>query len=341
MAYDLEEQEQLADLKAFWNKYGNLLTWVLIIAPRFLRRLQLLELPPAHARRPTPRPCTKSCRSRSTDKDNAKVQRIAADIETKFGGTAYAQMAALAAAKGAFDANDLKTAKTQLQWVVEHGSDEYKSIAKLRLAGVLLDEKAYDEGLKLLATEFMPQFAGAVADRKGDILVAQNKLAEARTAYQAALAAMDKKNPGRQLVEVKLESIGGTRGHAESAGLIRPADASDALYKSKNKVNDYAYYPETGWRERAGPDGRLFDPEFAQPVCLQAEGQPAGAAGRAERLDGRAHRLEARYRQGQRLHVLAGAGRRQRAGGRRRRRHRARRCGQRPPALAHQGGQRR
>jgi predicted negative regulator of RcsB-dependent stress response len=138
------------------------------------------------------------------------VQRIASDIEAKFGGTAYGQMAALGAAKGAFEANDLKTAKAQLQWVVEHGTDEYKSIAKLRLAGVLLDEKAYDEGLKLLATDFVPQFTAAVADRKGDILVAQNKLVEARAAYVAALAAMEKKNPGRQLVQVKLESIGGT-----------------------------------------------------------------------------------------------------------------------------------
>ena len=54
-----------------------------------------------------------------------------------------------------------------------------------------------------------PAFAGSVADRKGDILVAQNKLAEARTAYQAALDATDKKNPGRQLIQLKLEAIGG------------------------------------------------------------------------------------------------------------------------------------
>jgi predicted negative regulator of RcsB-dependent stress response len=119
-------------------------------------------------------------------------------------------MAALSTAKGAFEANDLKTAKTQLQWAIEHGTDEYKSIAKLRLAGVLLDEKAYDEGLKLLATDFLPQFKAAVADRKGDILAAQNKLAEARAAYLAALAGMGKNDPGRQLVQVKLESIGGT-----------------------------------------------------------------------------------------------------------------------------------
>ncbi len=209
MAYDLEEQEQLAELKAFWNKYGNLLSWVLIIVLgsyagynfwTYHQRSQAADASGLY----------EELQKSLTDKDNAKVQRIAGDVESRFGGTAYAQMAALAAAKGAFDANDLKTAKTQLQWVVEHGNDEYKSIAKLRLAGVLLDEKAYDEGLKLLNTEFVPQFAGAVADRKGDILVAQNKLAEARTAYQAALAAMDKKNPGRQLVQVKLESIGGT-----------------------------------------------------------------------------------------------------------------------------------
>jgi predicted negative regulator of RcsB-dependent stress response len=209
MAYDLEEQEQLADLKAFWNKYGNLLSWVLIIALasyggyNFWTSHQRSQAGDASG-------LYDEMQKALTANDNAKVQRIAADVESKFGDTAYAQMAALGAAKGAFEANDLKAAKTQLQWVVEHGSDEYKSIAKLRLAGVLLDEKSYDEGLKLLGTEFVPQFAGAVADRKGDILVAQNKLAEARNAYVAALAAMDKKSPGRKLVEVKLESIGGT-----------------------------------------------------------------------------------------------------------------------------------
>jgi predicted negative regulator of RcsB-dependent stress response len=117
-------------------------------------------------------------------------------------------MSALGAAKAAFDANDLKTAKAQLQWVVDHGNDEYQSIAKLRLAGVLLDDKSYDEAMKLLGTDFLPQYKGEVADRKGDILVAQNKTAEARAAFQAALDAMDKKNPGRQLVQIKLDALG-------------------------------------------------------------------------------------------------------------------------------------
>ncbi|MES2756286.1 MAG: tetratricopeptide repeat protein [Pseudomonadota bacterium] len=209
MAYDLEEQEQLADLKAFWNKYGNVLTWVLIIALgsfagyNFWKSHQASQAADASV-------LYEDLQKSLADKDNVKVQRIAADIENKFGSTAYGPMAALVAAKGAFDANDLKTAKTQLQWAIEHGNDEYKAIARLRLAGILLDEKAYDEGLKLLAAEFPAQFAGSVADRKGDILVAQNKLADARTAYLAALAALDQRSPGRKIVEVKLESIGGT-----------------------------------------------------------------------------------------------------------------------------------
>jgi predicted negative regulator of RcsB-dependent stress response len=209
MAYDLEEQEQLAELKAFWNKFGNLISWVLIIALagyagyNFWNQHQRSQAADASA-------LYEEMRLALSTNDNAKVQRIAADVESKFGGTAYAQMAALGAAKGAFDANDLKAAKTQLQWAIDHGSDEYKSIAKLRLAGVLLDEKSFDEALKVLGTEFAPQFAGSVADRKGDVLVAQNKLVEARAAYTAALAAMDPKSPGRKLVEVKLESIGGT-----------------------------------------------------------------------------------------------------------------------------------
>jgi predicted negative regulator of RcsB-dependent stress response len=216
MAYDLEEQEQIASMKAFWTKYGNLITWVLIVALgafsayTFWTNRERSSAAAAAG-------MYEELNAAVTEKNNVKVQRIATDIETRHDSSIYAPMAALAAAKSAFDAADTKTAKAQLQWVADHGNDEYKSVAKLRLAGVLLDEKAYDEALKVLATPFLPQFAGDVADRKGDVLVAQNKVAEARAAYQAALAAMDKNNPGRPLVELKLEAIGGVVAETKAA----------------------------------------------------------------------------------------------------------------------------
>lgn len=215
MAFDHQEEEQLASLKAWWAKYGNAATWVLVAGLaaysgwagwQYYQRTQAVEASVLYDELQA-----------SVGKDNAKVQRAAGDIESRYGRTLYAQMAALTAAKSAFEANDLKTAKAKLQWVIEHGNDEYKAVAKIRLAGLLLDEKAYAEALKTLDGEVPEQFKAAVSDRKGDVLAAQNKLAEARAAYQAALAGTDEKNPARQLIELKLEAVGGTVPEAKPA----------------------------------------------------------------------------------------------------------------------------
>jgi len=209
MAYDHEEQEQLATLKAWWNSYGNLVTWVLIIALAAYAgwtgwtSYQNKQATQAGL-------LYEELQSAVNANDKEKVQRIAADMQSKFDSTAYAQMTALVAAKFAYESKDAATAKAQLQWAIDHGkSDAYKAIAKVRLAGVLLDEKAYDEGLKMLSGSFPEQFAGMVDDRKGDILVAQNKLEEARSAYRTALEKTDEKSPGRQLIQIKLDAIGG------------------------------------------------------------------------------------------------------------------------------------
>ena len=209
MAYDLEEQEQIETLKSWWRQYGNLVTWLLIAALAafsgwsawtYYQRSQAAQAGQLYD----------EIGRAVVAKDNARVLRGAADMREKFGRTAYAEMAALMAAKVAFEANDLGGAKAQLQWVVDNGrDDEYRALARIRLAGVLLDEKAYEEGLKALSGEVPPAFAGAVADRRGDLLMAQNKVAEARAAYQEALQKSDVKNPGRQLIQLKLDAIGG------------------------------------------------------------------------------------------------------------------------------------
>ena len=214
MAYDHEEQEQMASLKNWWNQYGNLLTWALTIVLagyaawtgwNYYQRTQSTEASMLY----------NELQNAVKAKDQAKVQRAATDLQDRYVRTAYAQMSALVAAKSAVDANDLTLAKTQLQWVIDKGADaEYKAIARIRLAGILLDEKAYDAGLALLAADFPAEFAVNVADRKGDLLVAQNKLAEARTAYQLALDKAEQKNPGRQLIQLKLDAIGGVAAKA-------------------------------------------------------------------------------------------------------------------------------
>jgi len=209
MAYDLEEQEQIANFKDFWNKYGNLISGVLIVGLLsyagygFYRNHQAKQGGEASA-------MFENLQKQVAASDKAKIAKLSADLQSQYSGTIYAPLSALVAAKAAFEANDLKTAKAQLQFAIDKGNDEVKAIAKLRMAAVLLDEKAYDEALKAIGGEFPAQFAAQVSDRKGDILAAQNKLADARTAYLEAWKAMDEKNPGRSLVQVKLEAIGGS-----------------------------------------------------------------------------------------------------------------------------------
>ncbi len=214
MAYDLEEQEQLATLKAWWNQYGNLVTWVVAAALavfaawsgwKFYNRDQAAKGAVLYEE------IVKAAEA----KDLSKVARATSDMKDRFSSTPYAQMGSLVAAKAAYEGNDLKAAKANLQWVVEHGrTEEFKAIARIRLAGLLLDEKAYDEGLKLLSGDFPEQFAALIADRRGDLLLAQNKTEEARAAYQLALEKTEIKNPARQLIQLKLDALGGSAAKA-------------------------------------------------------------------------------------------------------------------------------
>lgn len=210
MAYDLEEQEQLATLKAVWNQYGNLVTWILIAAlsayaawtgwntyqsKQSAQASQLYE----------------ELQKSLLSNDDAKVQRAANDLRDKFSRTSYAAMSALSAAKSAFDAGNLSVAKSQLQWVLDSSAtEEYKSMAKIRLAGIAIDEKNFDVAMKLLSGDFSTEFQAEVLDRKGDVYIAQNKIAEAKTAYQAAIEKMNDKNPARQLLQIKLDALGST-----------------------------------------------------------------------------------------------------------------------------------
>ena len=210
MAYDLEEQEQLATLKAVWKQYGNLITWTLIIAlAAYAAWMQWNNYQNNQSAQASQ--LYEEMQKSVTAKDNAKVQRAADDLKQKFGATSYASMSALIAAKSAFDANDLKAAKAQLQWLIDSGkNDEYKAIAKIRLAGIALDEKNYDGALSQLAGDFPEDLQAEVLDRKGDIYVAQANIEGARKAYQAAIDKMTDKSPVRQVVQIKLDAIGGS-----------------------------------------------------------------------------------------------------------------------------------
>lgn len=210
MAYDLEEQEQIDSLKAFWNQYGNFILTALTVVMLAIAGYrgwgwyQGQQSEQASVVYDTLRVAVER-------KDLTKVKDSAGTLFESYGRTVYGQMAALLAAKAYHEAGDLKAAKAPLQWAIDKAQDdEFRQIARVRLAGILLDEKAYDEGLKLLPMESAGRFAGEFADRRGDLLFAAGKTDEARAAYKLALEKLDERSPLRRAVQVKLDGLGGS-----------------------------------------------------------------------------------------------------------------------------------
>jgi predicted negative regulator of RcsB-dependent stress response len=207
MAYDLQEQEQLASMKAWWEKYGNFILTVatvvlLAIAAyngwRWYERREALQAAGVY----------EELLKALTGSDANRKKELAGTIIERYGSTVYASMAALQMARVNHDAGDSAAARAQLQWVIDKsGHEEYVLIARVRLAGVLLDEKAYDEALKLLSGTVPRAHVTAFADRRGDVLAAQNKFDEARAAYKEALDQADAQHPLRNLIQLKLDSL--------------------------------------------------------------------------------------------------------------------------------------
>ncbi len=209
MAYDLEEQEQIDSAKAWWNKYGNtILSIVTVLALAFagFRAYQWYQADQA-AKAAT---LYEAVKTGMAAKDAAKVKEASGQLFSKFAGTAYAQMTALQMAKFYFDQKDLANAKTMLQIAVDKSQDEeFKHTARLRLAGLLLDEKSYDAGLALLSITPPAAYAALYADRRGDLLAASNKPAEAKTAYKAAIDKLEDSSPLKETVRLKYNALGG------------------------------------------------------------------------------------------------------------------------------------
>jgi predicted negative regulator of RcsB-dependent stress response len=206
---DLEEQEQLDQLKGFWKQNGNVITWVLIAALamyagwngwNWWQRDQAVQ---------------SGAMFDELDKaaaagDATRAAGIFADMKERFPRTAYTQQGGLMAAKLQFDKGQIEPAQATLAWVAEHATEaEYQTVARLRLAGLLLDQKKYDEALKQLdGATGAAEFTALVADRRGDVLKAQGKTDEAKAAYTQAWKAMDAKVEYRRLIEAKLTALG-------------------------------------------------------------------------------------------------------------------------------------
>jgi predicted negative regulator of RcsB-dependent stress response len=207
MAYDLEEQEQLDEFKAWWKQNGRMVSTLvigLLVAYaayqgwHYYQNKQSVEASTQYQELLT-----------SGEKDLKSIQAKSAMLMESYGGTPYAGRAALFAAKANYEANEVKSAKAQLDWAIENAKEtSVSALASLQLANILAEEKDFEGALKLLNAPHDAGFDGLFFDLQGDVLVSLGKSAEAKEAYQKALTKLEPQGNFRVLTQQKLESLG-------------------------------------------------------------------------------------------------------------------------------------
>ncbi|CAN5159721.1 tetratricopeptide repeat protein [soil metagenome] len=209
MAYDLEQQEQLDAIKAWWKTYGTrlvALVVIVIVAVSAFVGWRSWQTRQAEQASVIYDELTEAVKTR----DMVKVEQTTTRLNDDFGRTAYASMAAMQLARLKVDASDLQAAKMQYDAAIDHArAPEIAALARLRKAAVLIDLKEWDEAIKTLSTEPPEAFVALYADRRGDVYRAQDKLDDARREYRVAIDKLQPRDAGlRNLIQVKLDSLG-------------------------------------------------------------------------------------------------------------------------------------
>ena len=227
-AYDLEEQEKIDELKSWWGQYGNQLLNILIVifsvviawqGWNWYQRRQVAQASMVYYH----------LQDAIQKKDIARVKAMSGELLEKFDGSSYASLGALLAAKSFVESGEVKTAKAQLQWIVDNDKDDLRDFARLRLAAILIDEKSYDDAFKQLDGKVAAVFEARFLDTRGDILKIQGKIEEARDTYRLALVRLGETRtlPAgldlarnwqaqadeiyRETIQQKLDALGGAR----------------------------------------------------------------------------------------------------------------------------------
>ncbi len=210
MAYDLEEQEKLDALRAWWDRYGTLCVVLIFVVVASIVGWRGWQWYQGHTASQAMGyfEALEGAANQEGDDALARIKAASNTLRNDFTKSGYTPRGVLIAAQALQERDDLDGAREQLEWLVKNGSDpSLVPLARLRLAGVLLEQKQYDQALAQVA-DAPPAFAGLYADRRGDILLAQGKTAEARTAWEAALKEFGN-DPVTQIVQLQIDALGG------------------------------------------------------------------------------------------------------------------------------------
>lgn len=206
------ENEEIEELKSFWNSYGKpifigvLLAIAIVSVWKFWENHQITN----KVKEAQNYQLLIFAMSQPLDKVNeADVISIADQLQKANPDSYYAQYAKFYLAKLAVSQNKLDDAVKALKAVLDKPADAaLAELSRERLVRVLLAQNKPDEAFALLQAPVEKEFVTTREELKGDVLLKQGKIDQAREAYKAALAAAEADKLGNQLIiKLKLNNL--------------------------------------------------------------------------------------------------------------------------------------
>lgn len=140
-----------------------------------------------------------------TPQEIEQLQPLANELADSEG--LYGDFASLYLAKFAVAQEDFESAQQHLQAVIDDASeDAVRDLARYRLARVLVSVDDAEAALALLSSSVGESYSPLYAEARGDILMSQNRLQDARKAYETALAAIGDQPMRRNILQLKLDN---------------------------------------------------------------------------------------------------------------------------------------
>ena len=207
MVVHIQDEQEVANFKYFWQRWGRWIFAILVILSLAYLGYVLYQ---SHLRSNNEKAAevfdtfiSQASANNLTESKKALVQ-----LQEKYPDTMNATQATLMMAGSAFDDGKYDEAIRHLQWVKARQHDDLlQTIVAQRLASVYLQQSKYNEALQALDVKVTDEFKPVLLETKGDVLQAQKKNAEAVAAYQQALNLLSKDSVQREIIQMKISSL--------------------------------------------------------------------------------------------------------------------------------------
>ena len=207
MVVHIQDEQEVANFKYFWQRWGRWIFALLVILSLAYLGYVLYQ---SHLRSNDEKAAVifETFVTQAAANNMAESKKALIQLQEKYPETMNTTQATLMMAGSAFDDGKYDEAIRHLQWVKARQHDDLlQTIVAQRLASVYLQQSKYNEALQALDVKVTDAFKPVLLETKGDVLQAQKKNAEAVAIYQQALNLLSKDSVQREFIQLKISSL--------------------------------------------------------------------------------------------------------------------------------------